>query len=170
MRTPKLLLGLAFAGLLAIGGCNATQDAQRAEAVIASIVGIAQAEESALPAADAAILTPWANLGATLDGQLKTCITSASAGGGKKAAFLACFNTFSQGLLGSTELAQLRVVSPASQAKVQLIVTAVSTGLNVAIAAMGGVPTSTPQVAERQPTRGELVAFARHNALPISGF
>jgi hypothetical protein len=170
MKTPKILLGLLLAGLLMTAGCNATQDAQRAEAVIASIVGIAQAEESALPAADAAILTPWATLGATLDGQLKSCIASAGSSGSKKSAFLACFNTFSQGLLSSSELAQLRVVSPASQAKVQLIVTAISTGLNVAIAAMGGTPTPPPQVADRQPTRGQLMAFARQNSLPYGGF
>ena len=169
MRTPKIFLGLLLAGVLTTSGCNATQDAQQAEAVITSIVSIAQSEEAVLPPADAAILTPWANLGATLDGQLKTCITSASAAGGKKAAFLACFNTFSQGLLSSAELAQLRIVSPASQAKVQLIVTALSTGLNVAITAMGGTPTPPPQVAARQPTPGELVAFARQNALPIRG-
>lgn len=156
--------------LVALAGCSAPQDAQRAEAVIASVVSIAQAEEAALPPADAAILTPWANLGATLEGQLKTCISGATTAGSKKSAFLLCFNMFSQGLLSSTELASLRVMSGPSQARVQLIVTAISTGLNIAIAAFGGTVTPAPMVAQAQPTRRELLAFAKENGLSTSGF
>src|SRR5579871_1053987 len=113
-NTPRVLAILAVMALaIASAGCNAADAARRAQSVIAAVLQIAQAEEPVLPPTDAAIVAPWVTLGVTLDGQLETCLATAITNGSKKSAFLACFNTFSQGLLGPTELAQLRVLSPA---------------------------------------------------------
>lgn len=154
--------------LLLSAGCNPTTTAQDFANVITGILNIAKAEIPALPPADGAIVSQWTTLGTTLDGQLRSCVTAATAAGGKKSAFLACFNTFTQGLLSTTELAQLRVISSASQSKVQLWVTAVSLGVNAALTAFGGAAQPAPQVSAEQPTRAALEAFARANNLPVS--
>jgi hypothetical protein len=154
----SILATLALA--LACAGCNASDAAQRAQSVVAAVLQIAQAEEPALPPSDAAIVTPWVTLGVTLDGQLETCLATATTNGSKKSAFLACFNTFSQGLLSPAELAQLRVLSPASQKTAQLWITAISVGINVAVPLLGGTAQAPPAVSSIPPTSRELASFA----------
>ncbi len=152
--------------LLMTTGCNATTTAQDFANVIAGILNIAKAEIPALPPADAAIVTQWTTLGTTLDAQLQTCITDATAAGGKKAAFLACFNTFAAGIASPAELAQLRVLSAGSQSKVQLWVTAIILGVNAALTSFGGTPAATPQVAALPASHEELAQLARQIGLP----
>ena len=147
--------------LLSAVGCNATTAAQDFANVITGILNIAKAEIPALPPADGAIVTEWTTLGTTLDGQLQSCITAATTAGGKKPAFLACFNTFAGGIASPAELAQLRVLSPGSQSKVQLWVTAIILGVNAALTSFGGAPAATPTVAGVQPTHAELAQLAR---------
>ncbi|HEX4002326.1 MAG TPA: hypothetical protein VHX36_06730 [Candidatus Acidoferrales bacterium] len=147
-----------------LAGCNTTTAAQGFANVITGILNIAKAETPALPPADAAIIAQWTTLGTTLDAQLQTCITSATAAGGKKAAFLACFNTFAAGIASPTELAQLRVLSSGSQNKVQLWVTAIILGVNAALTSFGGVAATPPQVAAQPASRQELVALAQRLA------
>jgi hypothetical protein len=158
--TLAALAALVMVCVVACAGCNASQAAQRAQSVIAAVLNIAQAEEAALPPSDAAVLTPWVSAGETLNGQLSSCIAGATAAGSKKSAFLACFNTFAQGLFSPTELSQLRLLSPGTQKKVQLWVTAISVGLNVAIPAFGGTEV-TPPTLGGAPSAAELRGFAR---------
>ena len=163
--TVSILATLAIA--LACAGCNAADAAQRAQSVIAAVLQIAQAEEPALPPADAAIVTPWVTLGVTLDGQLETCLATAATNGSKKSAFFACFNTFSQGLLGPTELAQLRVLSPGSQKTAQLWITAISVGIDVAIPLLGGTAQAPPAVSSIPPSSRELASFAARLGIDV---
>lgn len=164
----RLLVAASFTVLVVVvAGCNAAATAQDSANVLAGIINIAKAEAPALPAADAAVVTQWATLGATLDLQLDSCITGAQAAGSKKSAFLTCFNTFAQGLLSTSELAQLKVLSAGSQSKVQLWVTAISLGINAALTAFGGTAQATPAVSTsaEQPTKAELAHLARRVGL-----
>ncbi len=162
----RLAAGSFMLLLLMTTGCNATTTAQDFANVIAGILNIAKAEIPALPPADAAIVTQWTTLGTTLDAQLRTCITNATAAGGKKAAFLACFNTFAAGIASPAELAQLRVLSAGSQSKVQLWVTAIILGVNAALTSFGGTPAATPQVAMLPASHEDLTQLARRVGLP----
>jgi len=159
----KLRLAVVACALLALmsTGCSASATAQDFANVLSGIINIAKAEIPALPAADASIVTQWTTLGTTLDAQLQSCITVATAAGGKKTAFLACFNTFAAGIASPSELAQLRVLSAGSQGKAQLWVTAIILGVNAAFTSFGGAPAATPQVAAVQPTHAELAELAR---------
>lgn len=150
----KLLGAIVISSMLLLPGCNATNDANTAEEVIATTLSIAQAEEPVLPPADAAILTPWVNLGVTLNGQLKTCI---GLSGTSKSKFATCFQTFASGLLSTQELAQLRILSPGSQSKVQLYVTAIITAIGVIVAL------TTPQIAAQPTTQADLQSFAKEH-------
>lgn len=157
--------------LLPAVGCNATTAAQDFANVITGILNIAKAEIPALPPADGAIVAQWTTLGTTLDGQLQTCIASATAAGGKKAAFLGCFNTFAAGIASPAELAQLHVLSAASQSKVQLWVTAIVLGVNAALTSFGGTAAATPQIAAEPASHQDLLALARRvEAKPAYGF
>ncbi|HEX4076015.1 MAG TPA: hypothetical protein VHX49_11500 [Candidatus Acidoferrales bacterium] len=168
----RLAAAASFILLIAIvSGCNATTTAQDFVNVITGILNIAKAEIPALPAADGAIVAQWTTLGTTLDGQLQTCIASATAAGGKKAAFLACFNAFAAGIASPSELAQLRVLSTGSQSKVQLWVTAIILGVNAALTAFGGTPATTPQVADVPASHRDLAKLARQVGVsPSYGF
>lgn len=157
--------------LAVVAGCNATTTAQDFANVVTGILNIAKAEIPALPPADGAIVAQWTTVGTTLDAQLQSCITGATAAGGKKAAFLACFNTFAAGIASPTELAQLRVLSTGSQSKVQLWVTAIILGVNAALTSLGGTPAGTPQMADAQPTHAALAQLARRAGVnPAYGF
>ena len=161
------LASVSFMLLLLMAlGCNATKTAQDFANVIAGILNIAKAEIPALPPADAAIVAQWTTLGTTLDAQLQTCITNATAAGGKKAAFLACFSTFAAGIASPAELAELRVLSAGSQSKVQLWVTAIILGVNAALTSFGGTPAATPQVAVLPASHEDLAQLARQVGLP----
>jgi len=159
-RRFTALLSLAVLMTLS-AGCSAATTAQDFANVITGILNIAKAEIPALPPADGAIVAQWTTLGTTLDGQLQACIAAATTAGGKKATFLACFNAFATGIAGPTELAQLRILSSASQTKVQLWVTAIILGVNAALTAFGGTPTATPQVAAQPPSHRDVLAIAR---------
>jgi hypothetical protein len=154
-------VGSVMVLLLMATGCNATTTAQNFANVITGILNIAKADVPAIPPADGAIVAQWTTLGTTLDGQLQTCITSATAAGGKKAAFLACFNTFAAGIASPAELAQLRVLSAGSQSKAQLWVTAIVLGVNAALTSFGGTAAQTPTVAAALTSHDDLVALAR---------
>lgn len=161
-RGKLVALGSIAVLVVLFAGCNPATTAQDFANVIAGIFNIAKAEVPALPADDAAIVAQWTTLGTTLEGQLQTCITGATTAGGKKAAFLTCFNAFAGGIVSPSELAQLRVLTSGSQAKVQLWVTAIILGVNAALTAFGGTPTATPQVAAQPSSHQDIVALARH--------
>jgi hypothetical protein len=161
MKTLKAVIAsLLFVGIVAVAGCNATADAQHFESVLNGIIQIAQAEVPALPPADGAILKQWTDLGVTLDAQLRGCIAGNT--GGKTATFLACFNSFAAGIASPAELAQLRILSPASQSKVQLYVTAAILGVNAALVAFKGTAAPVPQVGSAPaPSNAELRGLAK---------
>lgn len=151
MRIRKLFLVPLLAFVLVFDtGCNASATASRAQAVVAGILAIAQADVPVLEqggtisATDAPIVNAYLALGVTLNGQLATCISSAVTAGSKSAAFLACFQTFTNGLLSPAELAQLRLLSPRAQSQTVLWVTAIALGVNVALDAFGGNTIATP--------------------------
>lgn len=153
----KLLVSLVIVPVLLLSGCNAYQTAQRFETVLAGIISIAQAEEGALPPADAAIVKQWTDLGVTLDSQLNACIMVAGQHGGKGATFAGCFNTFASGLASPAELAQLRVLSPGAQKKAQLYVTAAILGVNAALTAFKVAEQPVPQIGSApQPSAQEI--------------
>ena len=152
----KLLASLLIVTVLIVG-CTAQQAANTADQVIHGILNIAQAEEASLPPADAAIMTPWVALGNTLAGQMDTCIAG---GGSKSATFIACFNSFSSGLLSPTELAQLRIMSASSQSRVQVIATALIVGVNGAMVAYKAATQTAPVIAPAPATPAELRQLA----------
>jgi len=161
-RFLSLLLSLLLAFLLPFGltGCTGAQAAQRAEAAITAVLNIAAVEVAVVPVADQAAYKGFIALAQNVNGQLQTCITNVSGITGKGAKFLSCFNTFAQGLLSPTELAQLRILSPATAAKVQLYVTAIVAGVNIAVAAFGGTAVPVPAVGAA-PSASELAPIYR---------
>ena len=136
---------VAFTTLSTVG-CNGADTATRAQNAVTAALNIAAAEVSVVPAADQAAYKSFVALGQSLNAQLGTCIAGVSGITGKAGKFLSCFNTFANGLLAPAELAQLRLLNPSTQAKVQLYVTAIVVGVNIAVAAFGGSVVATPSV------------------------
>ena len=150
MKALSIILVLA----LALTGCNAQQKAQDVYNVIEAVVAVAQAEAPNVPAQDQVVYSGFVALAGTLADQLQVCI---KAGGTKSAKLLSCFNAYAIGLSSPTELAQLRVLSPASQKKVQLYVTSIVAGVNVALRFYGGTQAQAPAVGSAPaPTKAEL--------------
>lgn len=160
-RWFSLFLALSFPIFLA--GCNSTQTAQKFSTVFAGILSVAQADEPALPAVDAAIVNHWVTLGQTLDAQLNTCITTT---GGKKAKIAGCITGFGSGLTNQAELAQLRILTPGTQTKIQVIATAVVLAVNAALAQFGGAPQATPVVSPAPATSAQLHQLSARLGLP----
>lgn len=146
------LLVLVIAAAMALSGCNAQQKAQDVYNVIEAVVAVAQAEAPNVPAQDQVAYNGFVALAGTLSDQLEVCI---NAGGNKASKLLACYNSFGAGLASPTELAQLRVLSPASQKKVQLYVTSIVAGVNVAVRFYGGSAVATPSLAPA-PSKAEM--------------
>jgi len=159
MKRGKAALAAVVLVCFGIGACNAQQTALKAQAVVSATLKVAAAEETLVPTADQAAFTSWISLGNTLNGQLATCITNVSGLVGKSAKFASCFTTFASGLLSSAELAQLRLLSAGTQAKVQLYVTAIVTGIDIVVALQ------TPAVAQTQPTPASLHALCLREGL-----
>lgn len=156
MRNPAIAV-LMFLLCIGLSSCNGQANAQKAQQIIYAVFRTAQLEESAVPTADQAAYTNFVNLGLGLNSQLSTCISNVSGLTGKAAKFAACFNTFASGLLAPGELAQLRLLSPATQAKVQLYVTAAVAGINVIVSF------AQPQIAS-QPARSAQLRALGHRA------
>jgi hypothetical protein len=165
----KLILPLALS-LVLLTSCNGNglQTAQRAQSAIQVALNIAAVEENLVPVQDQAIYKNFVTLGNTLNGQLGTCITNVTGIMGTGAKFASCFNTFAQGVLSPVELAQLRLLSPTTAAKVQLYVTAVVAGVNIAIAAFGGTPAATPVVGA-SPSTSQL-NYVEHQMREAAGY
>jgi hypothetical protein len=145
-KVTSALLICVLAMAIGTSGCNSLSDATRAQNAITAVLQIAKAELPAIPAQDQAAYTNWVNLGISLDTQLGTCITGVSGLMGKGAQFAACFTAFATGFLSPAELAQLRLLNPATQAKVQLYATAAITAVNLAIALWDGTAQPAPVV------------------------
>jgi hypothetical protein len=142
--SSALSLILVVAMSLSLAGCNYLHDAQNTSNVLGTILAVAQADAGIVPAPDQAIYNNFVNLGLTLHTQLNTCIAAAPTG--TKSAFLTCFNAFAGGLTSPTELAELRLLSPATQAKVQLIVAAVIAAVDIIESELGGTTLGTPSI------------------------
>lgn len=153
MRNRLLLAFLAVSFSVALIGCNATSAAQKFSNIFAGILSVAQADEPALPASDAGIVNHWVTLGQTLDAQLNSCITITK---GNKAKIAGCITAFGSGLTNTAELAQLRILTPATQSKIQVIATAVVLAVNAALAQFGGAARSMPAVSTKPATSAEL--------------
>lgn len=154
----KFLCITAVACGLALAGCSAQQKALDVYNVLEGIVAVAQAEAPNIPVADQATYNSLVALAGTLDDQLHVCIT---ASGTKSAKLLACFNAYAAGLASPTELAQLRILSPATQHKVQLYVTSIVAGVNVAVRFYGGSQVAVPAVAPAPATKAEMRELAQ---------
>lgn len=156
---------IVLVAALVLSGCNAAQVAQDAYKAVEAIVAVAQVEAAAVPAQDRAAYNSFVSLAGTLSDQLNTCINTS---GTKSAKLLVCFNAYAAGLNSPTELAQLRVLSPASQKKAQLYIVAIVAGVNVALREFGGAsaqvtapvitPAVLPATAELDQLRNEIAA------------
>jgi hypothetical protein len=165
----KKLLAVPVLLALSCAGCSSPyQTAVSFQKVIAGVLSIAQSGVSALPAADQPIASQWVAGATTLDGQLGTCITAAGTSA-KAAAFGTCFDTFATGLTSPAELAQLRVMSATSQAKVELWATAAVLAVNGFLDVYDLVEQAQPQIAAA-PSHRDLVAFAHRVGVPAYGF
>jgi hypothetical protein len=138
------LFGVVVLCVASVVGCNGQQDAIKAQGIIAAVFKVAVAEEAVVPPADQAAFTNWVSLGQTLNAQLAVCISNVSGIMGTGAKFASCFTTFTSGLLAPAELAQLRILSPSTQQRVQLYVTAVVAGVNIVVAFIAPTITPTP--------------------------
>jgi hypothetical protein len=162
---------LAVPILLAMSclGCgSAYQTAQQFQSVLTGILNLGLADVSAIPAADQPAVTQWIQAAQTLNTQLGVCVAAAGTNG-KAAAFGSCFDTFAAGLTSPAELAQLRVLSAASQQKVELIATAAILAVNGALAIYNLATQPQPQIAQA-PSHQDLVAFAHQVGVPAEGF
>lgn len=164
----KFLVVPILLALSCIGCGSPYKTAQQFETVLSGILNIAQADVTALPIADQPTVLQWIQAGETLNTQLGSCIAAAGTNG-KAAAFGSCFDTFASGLLSPAELAQLRILSTASQQKVELWATAAILAVNGALTIYQLATQPTPTIAEA-PSHHDLVAFARANGLPSHGF
>jgi len=154
-----LALAVILSVALAVSGCNGVEQATRVENVVNGLIALAQAEVSVVPPQDRAAFAHYVALAQSLDAQLDTCIKGVSGVMGKGGKFLACFNAFAVGLTNPAELAQLRLMSPGAQHRVQLYATAIITGVNVAVAYFGGVKVSPPPITQA-PTAADLHSLA----------
>jgi hypothetical protein len=127
LAIPLLIIALC------LSGCSAQSVATRSEDVITAVINVAAAEVAVVPVQDQAAYSGFVNAAKTLDNQLAVCVGGLGSMS-KPAPFAACFNAFAQGLLSPAELSQLRILSPATQAKVQLYVTGILAGVNVVLA------------------------------------
>jgi hypothetical protein len=150
MKRSILAVTLTLA-LLLTAACN-TQQAATTQRVIAAIIDTFRAEIPVLPAQDQLPATQFVALAVTLDNQLAQCISVAPTVMGTKGRVQSCFSIFATGLLSPAELAQLRIISGPSQARVQLVVTGIVAAVNIWVAF------STPVVGPA-PTARELKDF-----------
>ncbi len=171
-------VGVCLLSCIAFAGCNAYQTAEKAHDIVAAVVAVAQADLPSLTqtgvftASDSVAVTNYLNLVVNLNGQYATCLSNANDTMlNKTGKFLACLNTFAQGLSDPKELATLRVMNPKAQQQVQLWITAASVGVSSVVAALGGQATPAPQVASvtdrigALQTCGRQVAFNRRVAV-----
>lgn len=163
----KLLL-LLCVPILLLSGCSGFQKAQAAYNVVAGIVGVAQADMPALQAAgvvspaEAAAISGYLQLAFNLNEQYQSCIVNAQNTTLKTAGkFVDCLAVFSAGLSDPAELAGLRVMNPKAQMKAQLYVVAIQTGINAAVAALGGQQTQAPVISPMPVHVVELRELAR---------
>lgn len=175
MKKQFLAVLAAIALSFGIAGCNASQVAQGAFKVVSTALIFANDELPVLQSTNVVSASESAALGAylsfvgNLNGQYESCITNAQNTVLKNAGkFLACLNTFSQGLADPKELASLRVLNPKAQAKAQLWIAAVQTGINIAVIDLGGMQSPAPVVGPA-PTSAELHDFARQAGI-ANGF
>lgn len=116
------VIALAIVGLT---GCNAYKAANATLNTIGDIFTIAQNDLPALeangtiPAKDVPGVTGWLAAGQLLKTQAQTCVTAAGTSA-KASALGACLVTFATGLTSPAELADIRVLSKGSQAKIEL--------------------------------------------------
>lgn len=171
MKRNALRLAVMLLCFTGLAGCDIYKDASNTVAVIGKIVTIAQTDLPALQAtgifsaAEGANIANYLAAAKTLNTQTGSCVETAHVAGNKKSAFLACFNTFTAGLLAPQELALLRVVNPKAQQTVQVWVTAVVLAVNTALQLSGGAPAAPPQVAAMPASRPELLALERRVGL-----
>lgn len=154
MKRMKWFVLVLFLGM-ASTSCNGYDAAVRVSNVIAAILQVASAETAAIPAADQAAYTNFVTLGQTLEGQLQKCIAAADSGMKKSGKYLACFNGFATGLNSPAEMAQLRILAPDTQKKVQLYLTAITVAVNTAVAAFGGTQSAPPSITQ-SPSKADL--------------
>ena len=138
-----------------MSACNGYDVAVRVANIIAAVLQVAAAESAAVPAADQPAYKNFVVLGQTLESQLQACLEAADSGMTKSSKFLACFNNFTSGLAAPAELAQLRVLAPDTQKRVQLYLTAITVGVNTAIAAYGGTQSAPPSITQA-PTKADM--------------
>lgn len=72
------------------------------------------------------------------NGAFAVCAQQAHNAGGKGGAYTSCAQTFSSALANPAELALIHVTNPNAQATIQSIATAITTGLNTVVTALGG--------------------------------
>lgn len=168
MRGRKAALAAAVAVCFNFLGCNAYQTAEKAHDIVAAVVAVAQADLPSLTqtgvfsASESAAVTGYLTLATNLNGQYATCLSNANNSTlNKKSKFVACLNTFAQGLSNPQELASLRVMTPKAQQQAQLWITAASVGVSSVIAALGGQAPPSPQVAEHNPDERGMAVFER---------
>lgn len=153
----KVLFVFLLASALLLTSCNATQIATDTSNALSAILSIAAAETPQIPTQDQQIYSGFVALGQSLNAQLNTCIQTV----GKKAVkLLSCFNTFATGLNTPAEMTQLRLLSPKTQNRVQLYLTAAIVAINVALKFYSGPPATPATVAMTQPSEQDLRELA----------
>lgn len=161
MRKPGWLAVVAIGIALGLGGCNTYQAALTAVNTAGQVIAIAQDDLPALeasgviPAADGPVVTAWLSAASTLQGQAKTCVTSAGTSG-TKAALGNCLFVFANGLTSPAELANLRVLSKSSQQKVELWATGVTLAADGYCVIEGCTQAAPPVITQTAPTAEEL--------------
>lgn len=159
---------VAMVCLVGLAGCSAYQTAQGAHTIVGNAITLAQDELPGLTAAgifsaqESSVASGWLTGAVGLNNQFESCITNANQTTLKTAGkFVACLNIFAAGLNDPKELAQLKVLNPKAQAKVQIWTSFIAGAINVAITDLGGMTNATPQISATPATSAELKDFAR---------
>lgn len=164
---------LCAALIFAHTACSNAQllgDAQKFATALGNLATAAQADVSAVPAADQAAFTQWTTALKTASTALSGCVSGISGSTGTSAKALACFNSFVAVALNPAALAVFAVKSAATQQKVIQDATYVQLAVNVALAIFGGTAVPAPTVGTTAAPSAESLRPRLYEAAHAAGF
>lgn len=146
MMKNRILAGV-FLVLFSIGiaGCKdpygtcIKADSDIAQGVSSAFATIQQLQSQGLiSAAEAVNVAGYFEFANQADEAFGVCVQAAYVAGSTAGAYTACASTFNTALDSPAELALIHVSNPTTQAKINTMVTGISTGVSLVITALGG--------------------------------
>jgi hypothetical protein len=147
------LLILALIPLIVFGlvACQEQPKVLAALGVVQNVIAVAQADlpglqvSGVITQAGETAAESWLTGASSIVGEGITCVTGLGSSG-SGTAIASCVTTIGTGLISPTQEAQLRIVDAKSQHNVQIYVTAVILGVNLAAEIVNAIQQTTPVV------------------------